>query len=1777
MPNTYNSTTESSIYRDDWDEAEGYHKILFNSGRSLQARELTQLQTIIQQEITRFGRNIFKEGSAVRAGLMEVDNNYKYVRVTGTGAETIAVGTNLVGDTSGVSAVVLETVEIASNDARLYIRYTGTGGAAPGATETRFTLGEGINSGVYTVGSNSTDIGAGVRVIVDSGDFFAAGRFVYAPKQSLIVSPTSRVFNGTVGFVVTQDVITVNDTTDLYDNSGETPNVAAPGADRYRIRLVLTDKANATGTDSFIFLCRIINSTIVEQINELDEYNTINDMMARRTYEESGNYLAEPFQLTFEDDDSTDSDIFAVISPGLAYVRGYRVENENPLKLKLPRPQQYEELEADYIPVDYGTYVYVDASSADLSRYADAGGSDRVNLYTSTGGTGGPIGTAYIKGLTYETSGVYRVHLDNIEMVDVNSDFSSVASIGTSTSDYFDLTTVGELKESNNQTGLYALPRVRPRLISNYQFRYWKQYTVQNGGSISGDISSPDEEYRDKAQWLVVSKTTNAIVTNAVITIGATPDNFSISGLGAGDHYVVAVVERNNAQRKTKTLSTKTYTATIVGGVAELQDPDVLEVTSILKGTADITREFTLDNGQRDTHYEIASLKLKDAGAYTGAIDVTYKYWSWGNVEVGGAGTGLFFDAGSYGNVDYTEIPDHVQSDGTIVSLRDYVDFRGLKTGSNRIEAVHPVQGSSIQVTASYYLSRADKLIATEDGQFQILLGQQSRDPQFKKTPDNALELYKIVMNPNTVSPEDINTTFIEHKRYTMADIAKLERKLDALEESYTLSLAELEAKMAAQRTDNTGTPVPETGRQVDDFTDHSGSFVNHDDYCASLDPENKLLRACVSDDNYRLIYRPDDGVTDAGLPTYKHSSKNVLLKGDNIYIDHTETQWIDQPLFTQSVSINANSKTDYVGDLELSPSSDEWKSEQTGTRTTPGGGRIEVKEALLYNSHQWNWHGRRIEDFEVNPNELTRYGRAGVVKKPRNVSQRHPRRAVSSGGHVNRVISNETIRTVNSAGRTVDAAIVPWIRSRKIYFRATGLKPNTRFVPFFDGVDVSNWCNDEAFSRYASNSNDIGNQGQSSTSGHPDGSATLTSSASGKIEGSFFIPNVRGTSTVPLRANGIPRTLVAQNDTSLRFKCGKKEFKLMDVSTPDINQAGSYAVAIYDTSGMVENRKDGITSPRMPKKARLVESKIKRPYNASEMKDYLNGIGVGDVALIQPAISGGWGGDFPGNINLSGIDLSSVISDYVDVNQMSYAGTSSSPDDDVSYPFAQSFTVDNQFGVVLTKVDLFFETKDTSIPVTVEIRNMVNGKPGNSVVPGSTVTLEPGSVNENASGLESTTFTFEEPVFLDPGKEYALVVKTQSSNYRIFIAKTGEFKLNSTDVVVSSQAANGQLFLPHSGSAKASKELDLAFTLYRAVFETNASLVLRNVTLPYNLLQKDPIVLNGTTTVKVKHDCHGLSAGESVTISGVEAGSFGNGITEANLNATHTVVDVDAKHFTFTLGSAPTTTGNVGGSNVLSSRNRQFTTAMANIDSIVPNKCSIDVSARFTSGKSLGGSETKFVKDQNYSRIVPGTNVEFDFPKLIADRSVEISEPSISGNSGFSLDVKVDLKSANNYVSPVIDLQRCSMTLIQNCIDNGYYIDEVVETEPYGSSATSQHQTAPLETVEPSTILEAKIDANVPNVANLDFYYRAVMTGQNILDQNWIKVEPGAAGLPSGATVNIKKDIIKEENPQITHPIEFEVTGLPKFSMSQIKAVMKSTNLAKVPQITGINVGTFL
>ena len=70
-----------SPYYDDFDEADNFYKVLFRPGYAIQARELTQLQSILQNQVERHGNHMFKEGSIVIPGQLSYSDSFQTLQV----------------------------------------------------------------------------------------------------------------------------------------------------------------------------------------------------------------------------------------------------------------------------------------------------------------------------------------------------------------------------------------------------------------------------------------------------------------------------------------------------------------------------------------------------------------------------------------------------------------------------------------------------------------------------------------------------------------------------------------------------------------------------------------------------------------------------------------------------------------------------------------------------------------------------------------------------------------------------------------------------------------------------------------------------------------------------------------------------------------------------------------------------------------------------------------------------------------------------------------------------------------------------------------------------------------------------------------------------------------------------------------------------------------------------------------------------------------------------------------------------------------------------------------------------------------------------------------------------------------------------------------------------------------------------------------------------------------------------------------------------------------
>lgn len=1836
MPTNFSSTTLSGTYNDDYDENSNFHQILFNSGRALQARELTQLQTLVYQEMGRLGRNIFKEGSAISAGPISINSEYDYVQI-----ETVQGGAfEVLGATSptqgieigtifqsniGVRARVLDVKPLGSLTGidvdTLYIQYINSNNQAISADPVTFqpeqTLTQvGGNGYVLTTPQNASAnaqavnsgvVGKGTTFSSGEGDFFVLGRFVHANAQSLLLSPYTNTVTAEVGFKVIQEVVTVNDTVSLFDNSnGGIPNTASPGADRYRITLTLTDKANTTVDDTFVFIARLENSTIVEEVKETDAYNKINDVLALRTNEESGDYIVNPFTL---DVDSADTDNLKItVSSGVAYVNGYRAEIPSPVELLIPRSTgSGETIENDVVPITYGNYVLVDSAGRipDLS----------YDLLTFRDVTGASLGTARARGL--ESFGdQFKLYLFDIEPT---GDLSRAKTLnGQAGQGYYFIDNPsdsdGRILSTLDNDLLFPTTRPRPKTLDNITIVKQKYYRSTNAASGNTIIvpTVPGETFAERGSWIVMDRGDDenvpvnggvgAFIAQDVSASGIVTDSRMLDNI----FYDVLYYVQKTATTAVKTLSSSTASITGVAGNYDFALPDVDVVTVIqdvplapaaVNSGNDVSERFIFDDGQRDNYYANSKLILKEGETDPGTIYVEYQYFT--------RTTGDFYTPASYNSVPYSRIPEHILQDGTVINLRNYIDFRPDKDNSGVFSNVKylPKNGANLTGDINYHLPRVDKLLITQEGDLQMLMGQQSKDPQLKKTPDNALELYQILMGANTANEDDVQIKAIEHKRYTMSDISKLDEKVEQLKQYTELNIAELRAYHSPS-LDSAGDQRPDAGIIVDDLTDQTGSQTDNDDYAASLDPENNLIRPKADEDNVRLIKQ-------------ESMSSGVVFKGDNVYLDYDETQWLYQDLASRFINPNPYGSVDNVGVIKLSPSSDEWKdAKEEAIKSVLGSSKLANKQAFLWNNWQWNWKGRNNEDVWVGNDEsavansqfqkrASRFGQEVYNSNP------NTRGAV---GYVRRIVRRDTLRQ-RIGNRIIDLALIPWMRSRKIYFKAQGLKPGTIFTPFFDGVDVSAWCKPEsAFVSWAEREDDNGNRyTYSSLTGHPETigqtGAPLISDANGEVIGSFWIPNLKPLYYIS-RKNA-PRKI---KQRYLRFRAGIREFKLLDVNINDWSAASSKAFAYYSVVGAIPFKWNNIVSSR----SRAFNAPLgigwagfPAAYSPSELKQTLDLVAAANVNIISPQVAGQYGPDNEAVNPALGIytnNMSKIVSDYIYVNQKQFAGTNVKPLNMPANPLSQTFYVDNQFGLTLSKISLFFHSKPSgnnltdNMPISIHVRPVVDGKPSNTeIVPDSHVFLNSGDVDAIVAGsgvptltvIQSrpTEFVFEEPIFLQPWTHYAIVVTTQSTEYKLFYAKTQDNVYGSTARKVTTQPSSGSLFLPQNGLAwSEAKDQDLMMKITRCDFNKSlggGSLILRNGPLSAGQLDNNPVKITfDTTLVHVNFPCSGLMENDLVVID--SCGDISNIIADTYLNGPlqHRVTAADIHGFTFdyaeTTPGAPNADATIsgGGDRVLSQRNMVFDVANPNIESIVPNYTSIDVSAKFSSGVHASGLTSNRFKPNGlvqpmntakYERITPDQNIEFDGPRAIYHSGVE-DDINSSGLGGADIDkkystyFKIDMKTSNGYVSPIVDLQRASLTIVGECIDDGNtsnQINGVEETSPTGGSAGSKHITTPVTTEIPAVGLDIRSEVYLPANSSVDCYYRIGSADQNISELNWILAEPVQAVPTTGSNVTTELKWLPGKQNGTLNP----------FQQSQVKFVMKGID--KGPQLKNISIRT--
>lgn len=193
---------------------------------------------------------------------------------------------------------------------------------------------------------------------------------MFTGAQEIIASKYTSTFTGNIGYTSIEDIVTESDDTALYDNTGPVPDTSAPGAHRYRIKITIANQDDVDSDQNFIFIVRIKNGEIIRVVRAEDDYNRINDLLAKRTREESGNYIVDPFIVKFDNNDSDETKLVADVGAGLIYIDGYRVEKSIPEKISIDKPRSTALFQNEVVSANYGNYLLVtDSASAGPSKY----------------------------------------------------------------------------------------------------------------------------------------------------------------------------------------------------------------------------------------------------------------------------------------------------------------------------------------------------------------------------------------------------------------------------------------------------------------------------------------------------------------------------------------------------------------------------------------------------------------------------------------------------------------------------------------------------------------------------------------------------------------------------------------------------------------------------------------------------------------------------------------------------------------------------------------------------------------------------------------------------------------------------------------------------------------------------------------------------------------------------------------------------------------------------------------------------------------------------------------------------------------------------------------------------------------------------------------------------------------------------------------------------------------------------------------------------------------
>ncbi len=1392
-------------YFDDYDIEKKYYRVLFKPGFAVQARELTQLQTTLQNQIEQFGENIYQEGSIIKGCTFTELRNLKYIKVLdGIRPEDFVERTEvdngtideyyyeikddfglkalIVQGTSGFQSrapdlntffvVYLNTVEVSNIEKKEYepndtlqIRefILRTEEINEELVETR------IDNGIVattSVTGFSDPIGDSFGLTASEGIIFQRGHFLFVDEQTIVVkkylSDETVEFelepnNISVGYIVDESIITSQQDSSLLDNASGSPNENAPGADRLLLvpRLVRRPTSEAEADPEFFILRRYENGEAV-QTRDVTQFNSINRELARRAYETHGDYTQKPFQMRILQRTSGD-EFFVEMGEGVAYSKGYRVSNDTKRVFPIPPVEETISISAQPVNFDYGGFVKI----VNIEGNVPLRSFQNVPLTNASFAT---IGSAIVANILEDRLYLFGVRMNQDER------FSDVAYVGSGAGGRVEI----EPKVINSSESRLVFNFNRPftKDLDNVQFSIRKSFDTSTDGAGEFEIIPGANEVFNQdtlKDILVVTRSGSLEKVDIVSAELLMNGNLSVETAEASkDVTVYYNARQTNVTPRVKQLLDvfvkTTYSNT--NTVYTLGMPDVLELLEVKDtGGNDFTSSFRLVQNQKDNFYDHSYIEKIPGSATPPEEVLTIKIRTF-RID---ATVGInFFTIESYTDVDINQIPSFDTQDGKNFDLKSCLDFRPYRT---------PIASYAATEGAATLLTDTAVELPTAASQM-FASGINYLIPSVNTSGSLDIEYYSSRVD------YIVGSSYGRFKYITGGESGSAKGRLDTKENTI---IAEVRVP---------GFPL---------LTNEEAFRLNRRNEAISL--STKTVKTYTMKDIDKISRKLDRLVYYVTLSALETATANLLIQ-DEFGNNRFKNGIIVDPfrdLSIADVTDASFSASIDVSDTTLRPSlkqfpmnvrvSDTVNTEQIGPVTTLTSNKVVrfLKQqyatgfrSCTSNVYSFLGTGALTPEYDVaydtviTPAELELDLAQPFIDFTEALSEFVPLTSeqsilldewnevntaeIGSGKRANTVTTTQTFQEWEDVFRELSVTageleqnfvgdfvtnfqFRPFIRSREVQIEMYGLRPNTRHYFFFDEVSIDSDVAPGIF--------------------FGDSQGPLPTNTRVAQNGSF------GTA---VRTNENGELFAIFKIPENTFFVGERELVIADVDLFDNIDAAaaSFGKLKYNAYNFSVDKVGTTISTRFPE-IQVLEERTTRTVMDREVQQ--------------------------GRRN--------------------------------KCPLAQTFFVKDSMtreadALYVSGIDLYFKRKSPTNGVTIQIREVVNGYPGWEIIPFGKKHLRSTEVFVSDDASIATSIIFDAPVRLDAEKEYAIVIQPDADDpdYLIFTTKPAGTDL-LTGAPVNADWGDGVLFTSTNNRAwTAYQDEDIKFDLFRYNFEVNSGTV---------------------------------------------------------------------------------------------------------------------------------------------------------------------------------------------------------------------------------------------------------------------------------------------------------------------------------------------------------------